>query len=86
MTDFDIEVGMHDVEITFGELNADISFNVTLGQFIDSLEYIIDDPDISKMTIDHIRKRAEACFDDDRVFISEADLDRFIEQLKKVME
>lgn len=86
MTDLDIEVGTHDVEITFGELNVDVSFTVTLAQFIDSLEYIIDDPDISKMTVDHIRKRAEATYDDDRVFVNDADLDRFIEQLKKVME
>lgn len=86
MTDLDIEVGTHDVEITFGELNVDVSFTVTLAQFIDSLEYIIDDPDISKMTVDHIRKRAEAAYDDDRVFVNDADLDRFIEQLKKVME
>lgn len=86
MTDFDIEVGAHDAEISFGELNMDISFNVTLAQFLETLEHIFDDPDVSARITKYISRQAEYKYEDDKVFTSEADLNRFIEQLCKVME
>ena len=86
MTDFDIEVGAHDAEITFGELNIDISFTVTLEQFLDTLEHILDDPDVSECVRRYVTKLAIDKYEDDKVFSDNKALDTFLAQLKAVME
>ena len=86
MTDFDIEVGRHDAEITFGELNADISFNVTLEQFLDTLEHILDDPDVSECVRRYVARQAIGKYEDEKVFSDNKALDTFLAQLKAVME
>ena len=85
MTDFDIEVGRHDAEITFGELNMDISFNVTLAQFLETLEHIFDDPDVSGRIVRYVTRQAEYKYEDDKVFSDNKALDTFLAQLKAVM-
>lgn len=86
MTDMDIEVGRHDAEITFSELNVDISFTVTLEQFLDTLEHILDDPDVSECVRRYVTKLAIDKYEDDKVFSDNKALDTFLAQLKAVME
>lgn len=86
MTDFDIEVGAHYAEITFGELNADVSFTVTLAQFLETLEHIFDDPDVSNRIVRYITRQACNAYDDEKVFSDNRVLDTFLAQLKAVME
>ena len=85
MTDFDIEVGAHDAEITFGELNMDISFNVTLAQFLETLEHIFDDPDVSGRIVRYVTRQAEYKYEDEKVFSNNQALDTFLAQLRAVM-
>lgn len=86
MTDFNFKIGAHGVVITFCEPNIGISFDVTLGQFLDTLEYILDDEDVSKTVVNHIVKRACNVYEDEKVFNDKIELDRFVKQLRKVME
>lgn len=86
MTDLDFEVGAHDVEIKLGEISFDLSFVVTLGQFLETLEHTFSDFDVSARITKYITRQACNAYDDEKVFTDNADLDRFIEQLKKVME
>lgn len=86
MTDLDIEVGRHDAEITFSELNVDISFAVTLEQFLDTLENIMDDPDVSEVVRRYVAKLAIDKYEDEKVFSDRIALDTFQKQLKAVME
>lgn len=85
MTDMDIEVGRHDAEISFSELNVDISFTVTLEQFLDTLEHILDDPDVSECVRRYVTKLAIDKYEDE-VFSDNKALDTFLAQLKAVME
>ncbi len=86
MTDFDIEVGRHDAEISFSELNMDVTFNVTLEQFLDTLEHILDDPDVSECVRRYVANQAISKYEDEKVFYDRIELDRFTKQLKAVME
>lgn len=86
MTDLDIEVGRHDAEITFSELNVDISFTVTLEQFLDTLEHIFDDPVVSEAVRRYVTNQAISKYEDDKVFTDNKTLDTFLAQLKAVME
>ena len=86
MTDFDIEVGRHDAEISFSELNVDISFSITLEQFLDTLEHILDDPDVSECVRRYVANQAISKYEDDKVFSDNKALDTFLAQLKAVME
>lgn len=86
MTDLGIEVGRHDAEITFSELNVDISFTVTLEQFLDTLEHIMDDPDVSEVVRRYVTKLAIDKYEDEKVFSDNKTLDTFLAQLKAVME
>lgn len=86
MTDLDIEVGRHDAEITFSELNVDISFTVTLEQFLDTLENIMDDPYVSEVVRRYVAKLAIDKYEDEKVFSDRIALDTFQKQLKAVME
>ena len=86
MTDLDFEVGARSVEIKLGEINFDLSFVVTLGEFLETLEHTFDDFDVSARITKYIIRQAENAYLDDKVFTTEGDLERFKEQLKKVME
>lgn len=86
MTDLDFEIGRHDVEIKLGEINFDLSFIVTIGEFIDTLENCYDDSDISDSILKYVTNQAINKYEDEKVFTDEADLERFKEQLAKVME
>ena len=86
MTDLDIEVGRHDAQISFSELNVDVTFNVTLEQFLDTLEYIMDDPDVSEVVRRYVTKLAIDKYEDEKVFSDRIALDTFLKQLKAVME
>ena len=86
MTDFDIEVGRHDAEISFSELNVDISFSITLEQFLDTLEHILDDPDVSECVRRYVVNQAISKYEDEKVFSNNQELDTFLAQLKAVME
>lgn len=86
MTDFDIEVGRHDAEISFSELNVDISFSITLEQFLDTLEHILDDPDVSECVRRYVANLATDKYEDEKVFSDSKALDTFRAQLKAVME
>ncbi len=86
MTDLDFEIGRHTAEITLGEINFDLSFVVTLDQFIDTVESCYDDEDVSSSITKYIIRQAINKYEDDKVFTNEADLERFKEQLMKVME
>lgn len=86
MTDLDFEIGRHDVEIKLGEINFDLSFVVTLGEFIDTLESCYDDDDVSGSITKYIINQAINKYEDEKVFSDEGDLERFKSQLMKVME
>ena len=86
MTDLDFEIGRHSVEITLGEINFDMSFVLTLDQFIDALERCYDDEDVSSSITKYVINQAINKYEDEKVFTNEADLERFKEQLMKVME
>lgn len=86
MTDLDFEIGRHTAEIKLGEINFDLSFVVTLNQFIDTLESCYDDEDVSSSITKYIIRQAIDKYNDDKVFTSEGDLERFKSQLMKVME
>lgn len=86
MTDLDFEIGRYDVEIKLGEINFYLSFVVTLDEFIDTLENCYDDSDISDSILKYITNQAINKYEDEKVFTDEADLERFKEQLKAVME
>ena len=86
MTDLDFEIGRHTAEIKFGEINFDLSFVVTLGEFLETLEHTFSDFDVSKKITKYIAKQAQNAYDDDKVFNDLIELDRFIKQLEKVME
>ena len=86
MTDLDFEIGRHEVEITLGEINFDLSFVVTLNQFIDTLESCYDDEDVASSISKYIIRQAINKFEDEKVFTCDADLERFKKQLMKVME
>lgn len=86
MTDLDFEVGAHSVEIKLGEINFDLSFVVTLGEFLETLEHTFSDFDVSKRITRYIIKQADNAYLDGKVFTSEGDLERFESQLMKVME
>ena len=86
MTDLDFEIGRHTAEIKLGEINFDLSFVVTLDQFIDTLESCYDDEDVSNSITKYIARQAQNAYDDDKVFNDPIELDRFIKQLNKVME
>lgn len=86
MTDLDFEIGRHSVEITLGEINFDLSFVVTLDQFVDTLESCYNDEDISSSITKYVIRQAIDKYNDDKVFTTEGDLERFKSQLMKVME
>lgn len=86
MTDLDFEIGRHSVEITLGEINFDLSFVVTLDQFIDTLESCYNDEDVASSITKYVIRQAIDKYNDDKVFTTEGDLERFKSQLMKVME
>ena len=86
MTDLDFEIGRHDVEIKLGEINFDLSFVVTVDEFIDTLESCYDDEDVSSSITKYIINQAINKYEDEKVFTTEGDLERFKSQLMKVME
>ena len=86
MTDIDFEIGRHAVEIKLGEINFDLSFVVSVDEFIDTLESCYDDEDVSSSITKYIINQAINKYEDEKVFTTEGDLERFKSQLMKVME